>query len=49
LVIAGLLWTAVAVLIGMLLVRSIARLFAGRSDRLGTVSQRWLAVHRREN
>jgi hypothetical protein len=39
----------VALAIGIAMVRRFLRLYTHRSDSLGTVSQRWLSVHRTEN
>jgi hypothetical protein len=48
-VIAGLLVAGVALMIGLAMARGFSRRSANRSDGLGKVSQRWLAVHRTEN
>jgi hypothetical protein len=48
-VIAGLLVAGVALMIGLAMARGFSRRSTNRSDGLGRVSQRWLAVHRTEN
>jgi hypothetical protein len=39
----------VALAIGIAMARGFWRLYSNRSEDLGRVSQRWLAVHRTEN
>jgi hypothetical protein len=47
--IAGLLVAGVALVICLAMARGFSRRSTNRSDGLGKVSQRWLAVHRTEN
>ena len=47
--ISVLLAAGVALTIGIAMARGFWRLHTNRSDGLGSVSQRWLAVHRTEN